>query len=514
MGTVSRKNDELITGVPDFHGQRLNILQIGLGTFGTFFHNLTASDKVYSGVAWLLEATSNSSKELLGVGVEPVPEHARRLHPIMRSLPNTTVVQAAITRRGQPLTLYVITPEQYSECLKRVEPVERQLFDDSVLYLRNMSCVGQVHPSFQSLSMELQGQYGVKVEMEPIQVRGLSYCDLCRTLRFSGVEVLMIDAEGHDCQILLSMIEYCSTEDNSHAWPDVIQFETMGHSNLIDGGDAEGNIFRTLRECGYLIASVTGGDTQLVRAAALEAESRIQHWVEGICCDRCDTRGLPGMPFHSYCSNDTFCMFCRACNLLPHIFWPSMPVYLPHDVGLISVATDGTSIWGLCVDGSVCCNSDGSWHKFHGCPQQISLSTDGYRVWAADEGGLVRYCDVWMCDRWTVLSAGPNIRHISVYRLALWCTDSSDGIHVYSFPDRQWHTVRGRLRMVTVSADGSHVWGVNGQEEVYYRAGFDSSWVQVPGKLRQVAVSGDGQHVWGVSADNKIFYWTNEEWVS
>ena len=48
-------------------------------------------------------------------------------------------------------------------------------------------------------------------------------------LNFRGTDVLMIDAEGHDCQILQSMIDHCETAGDDSLWPDVIQFETMGH---------------------------------------------------------------------------------------------------------------------------------------------------------------------------------------------------------------------------------------------------------------------------------------------
>ena len=54
-----------------------------------------------------------------------------------------------------------------------------------------------------------------------------SYDDLSRLLCFSGTDVVVMDAEGEDCEILGSMIEHCMGEVNSDAWPNTIQFETM-----------------------------------------------------------------------------------------------------------------------------------------------------------------------------------------------------------------------------------------------------------------------------------------------
>ena len=91
-----------------------------------------------------------------------------------------------------------------------------------------MSCVGQAHPEFWKFSEHLEQEYGVKVEMVPVEAWGLTYGALSQRLHFSGVEVLLIDAEGFDCQILHSMLDYCNREGGEGSWPDVIQFETRG----------------------------------------------------------------------------------------------------------------------------------------------------------------------------------------------------------------------------------------------------------------------------------------------
>jgi len=137
-----------VFGKSHFQGNRLNILQIGLGTCRTFLQNLTDWEQEDEGVTWLMDSASNKSRTLLGVGVEPVPEHVEWLRQALQHLPNTSLVQAAIGKRSQEVTVYTITPEQYAECLKSADPAEEDAVKRSVLYLRNMSSVGQVHPDF------------------------------------------------------------------------------------------------------------------------------------------------------------------------------------------------------------------------------------------------------------------------------------------------------------------------------------------------------------------------------
>ena len=66
--------------------------------------------------------------------------------------------------------------------------------------------------------------------------------------------------------------------------------------------------------------------------------------------------------------------------------------------------------------------------------------------------------------------------------------------------------VKPTSKWVCVSADGQHVWGVNENDEIYYRFGKDGKWEKIDGRLTQISVSADGQHVWGVNKDDDIFY--------
>ena len=87
-------------GCSDFHGRRLHVLQIGLGTFATFVQNVAETDQRYAAIDWLLLAASNKSPQLRAVGVEPVSEHVDRLVPHLTSLPNVALVKAAVSNRN------------------------------------------------------------------------------------------------------------------------------------------------------------------------------------------------------------------------------------------------------------------------------------------------------------------------------------------------------------------------------------------------------------------------------
>ena len=121
------------------------------------------------------------------------------MRPSLKHLPNASLVQAAISTQSQEVIVFAITPEEYSERLATVAQDQQQAWKDDVTYLRNMSCVGDKHPWFQDLSARLVNEYGVGIQMEPVPSRSLSYTDLSSLLQIGGVEVLIIDAEGHDC---------------------------------------------------------------------------------------------------------------------------------------------------------------------------------------------------------------------------------------------------------------------------------------------------------------------------
>ena len=488
-------------------------MQIGLGTFGSFLHNLTDPDEVYESIQWLLEACSNSSTSLLGVGVEPVSEHLEKLRPTLLKLPNSSLVRAAVKSGDDAFKkdcVYMITSEKYKSYVDQVPPDKLQEFVDSMLYFQNMSCVGQEHPEFRKNSQRLEQKYGVKVEMEPVDAWSVSYQALSQWLRFSGVEVLVIDAEGFDCQILRSMLDYCSQPGRRDSWPSVIQFETMGHSDKIDGSGAEQAILHSLTHAGYLLAA-SGKDTQLVHEDAISRERTVARWVATFWCKRCGLTGKDGMPFAMLDGHEMVCKKCGTIHWVSGISWDHWET-LPGDICLACIAAKGDSVWGIDKAGSLLELVGGEWHDHeYGGMQQISLLPR--RTWAkySDVFGVDTKGQAWHLNSryWSMLPPIPTgnyrLTRIAPSTSGVWCLDEDGAIHVYNSFLQRWTSVEGRLVDISVSVDGSRVWGVNASCEVYYRAGVADRWKKMWGHLDQISVSSDGAHAWGLH-DGYIFY--------
>ncbi|XP_078597351.1 uncharacterized protein LOC144873668 [Branchiostoma floridae x Branchiostoma japonicum] len=73
--------------------------------------------------------------------------------------------------------------------------------------------------------------------------------------------------------------------------------------------------------------------------------------------------------------------------------------------------------------------------------------------------------------------------------------------------DPTWNAIDGRLKFVSVGSKG--VWGVNSNDDIYYRSGTQESgqssgrgWEHIAGKLKQIS---SGHSVWGVNANDDIF---------
>jgi hypothetical protein len=278
----------------------------------------------------------------------------------MELLPNSALVQAAIVREEKEnlrTAVHAIDPDVYQECLQKVEPGCLDEFKHSAVYLQNMSCVGCDHPDLQENLCKIEKQFGVKVVVQKIEACALTYSKLATFLNFVGVEVLMIDAEGHDCEILLSMIDHCSRFDdkNEDHWPDIIQFETMGHSDKIYGDGSESKVIDKLCSTyGYTCAHWGPLDTQLVKDRALR-EWYVREWTRSLHCKHCSLRGESGIPFSS-CRDPSGDMVCCDCDTAMH--WLGTGAFdweqLKGDhSNFRSAHTDGDWLWALGQDGKL-----------------------------------------------------------------------------------------------------------------------------------------------------------------
>ena len=297
-------------GRTNFEGRRLNFLQIGLGTCRTFFQNLARCQEYANEVEWLLAAVSDRSTTLLGVGVEPVPACASGLLDTLLKLPNATIVQAAIGLSDGDVVMHTLSLEVYLHCIEHVVPRDKQEdFKWHTEFLMNMSCVDDCLPAFTDYVTWIDNEFHTQLKTDLVTSRMMSYGTLVKELQFSGTEVLMIDAEGHDCKILKSMIDHCTREENVNCWPTIISVETMGHCNLGDGTDTEYDVLQTLCKYGYMIAYISI-NTQLYREDHQNNEYLVRQWLAEFACSKCFVVGRTGLPFHSVYKIGVLCHTC------------------------------------------------------------------------------------------------------------------------------------------------------------------------------------------------------------
>merc|ERR1712059_81018 len=104
-----------------------------------------------------------------------------------------------------------------------------------------MSCVGGEHPDLEKQRQHFQYRYGVQLSLSERSVEIWSWDRLAQELNFCGCELLIVDTEGHDVSVLRSMIEYCTEQTKlgvQHIWPNLIQFESMGFCDRVEGDGA------------------------------------------------------------------------------------------------------------------------------------------------------------------------------------------------------------------------------------------------------------------------------------
>ena len=294
-------------GCENFHGERLHVLQIGLGTNKTFIQHLTGNEWSEC-ISWLLESVSENSASLRGVGVEPASDPFEKLVPELKDLSNATLVQAAIGRENGDAYLHTISDDEVFRVREGLESDKLNNFDSAVSYLRNMSCVGCEHPLAQACIECIKKECGGELQTQRRSVPVLSYERLHLMLNISGTELLIIDAEGYDCRILLSMIEYCSNKAEI-TWPSIIQFETQGWCDTMDGPGTESAIIEKLQQHGYFVGC-SGLDTVMIRSCVVTQELSVQKWLNTeLHCSWCQCWGWWCVPLSQAFEG----FYCKKC---------------------------------------------------------------------------------------------------------------------------------------------------------------------------------------------------------
>ena len=97
------------------------------------------------------------------------------------------------------------------------------------------------------------------------------------------------------------------------AWPDVIQFETMGLNDMQGSYNTEEHMLDLLKKHGYVLAC-NGGDSLLYHTSAFSKLPRVKNWVNSFQCQCCEIAGRAGMPFSYYGPRTVFEGYGRVDN--------------------------------------------------------------------------------------------------------------------------------------------------------------------------------------------------------
>lgn len=291
----------------DFGGARVSFVQIGLGTNCTFVQHLVGeeADRV---IPWLLEAASEHHPlRIRGVAVEPVAELVEDLRARANLLPFVELVQAAIGEHDEvDADLQVFGRRAMNELLNQVAPASVDKAKSELEYLLNMSCVGNIHPMVPKLSRSLLKKYGINVESARQATDVWSWEKLATQCNFVSCELLIIDTEGYDARILRSLMQHC--RERPEAWPWLIQFETMGHCDHLDGEGTEWAVIHELEMEGYTLVSQSHYNSHLVRSEEIGHSRPLTRWVDSWRCTHCGRqRCFP------YVSMKAEGIICRRC---------------------------------------------------------------------------------------------------------------------------------------------------------------------------------------------------------
>lgn len=143
----------------------------------------------------------------------------------------------------------------------------------------------------------------------------------------------------------------------------------------------------------------------------------------------------------------------------------------------------------------------------------MSVSADGSRILGLDEAG-----GVW--DRegvngdWVKRSGNNMQQDGTLFRGAYdeigeigWAVDRNFFVYWRKGFENKWSRVSGRLRSITMSADGNNILGNNSHHIIFYRHGKHDYWREMPGRAKQLTVSGDGNHIYAVDRNDDVYYY-------
>ena len=283
--------------IQDFKGKKVKVIQVGLGTFGTFVQG----DSGW--IRFLFGATSRRFKgPLTGIGVDPVIECILPLTEQAASIGNVALIHGAVGCDTGTRTLFAL-PHDAEDNLKCVMKSAGTMTEGMVNvcnqldFMRNMSRLDTPHPHYETCMEYINSvtQRDLReILLEKREVACYTFGDILRMTNTTGCELMLIDAEGADCEILRSMVENCKSR-RPPQWPRVILFESRGFGNTPGRPDEdERTVFQLMNHGYHLVHS--GGDTLLLHSQAMTDDPRFCRWADKhftLTCEGCHWKTWP-----------------------------------------------------------------------------------------------------------------------------------------------------------------------------------------------------------------------------
>ena len=169
-------------GAKDFLAQRINVVQIGLGTNSTLLQNIGGEDDEWEEtIHCVLKAVSETAPHLItGVAIEPVAEHVQALERMVTYyLPRVALLQKAMGETDCESEVHMLPKESHDSMLGDIPWWQTKDLEWTLTYVLNMSSVGQKHPDMQRLIDSLWNEYGVNLKLQQNKLRygvGAGWC--------------------------------------------------------------------------------------------------------------------------------------------------------------------------------------------------------------------------------------------------------------------------------------------------------------------------------------------------
>ena len=185
----------------DYRGLPIHMLQIGLGTFGTFL------DKSPNWVHTLLDAVGYENGDtLFAIGVDPVAEVIASMEAVVvPEYPGVSILQAAVGNSRRNVECYSLCRLAKQSlpgymCRRRIPNWIRRDIEHDMLYLENMSCVENKGQEFFRRLKSVEKRARTSMSLVSVtSVPMYTFSDVLRYYGAGGCKVLLVDAEGSDC---------------------------------------------------------------------------------------------------------------------------------------------------------------------------------------------------------------------------------------------------------------------------------------------------------------------------